>query len=93
MGYQISYDSGIICKKTIYPRRFKGKRWIISALLVIFTLILLFPTGRIWVRDLILPGNEAVTASALEELVQDIRQGTPFSEAITCFCQQIIYGS
>lgn len=93
MGYQITYDRGTARKRRILLGKIMRKRLVMGAVLFIFALILALPAGRIWMRDLLLPGNEAVTAAALEGLVENLRQGQSFAEAASAFCHQVIYGS
>ena len=93
MGYQITYDRGYVCKRKIRISTKRIKWYAVGAIFVILVLIFALPTGRLWLRDLLLPGIEAVTVAALEDLVHNIQQGTPISDAMTQFCQQIIYGS
>lgn len=93
MGYQIKYDRGIIRKRAIGISKKSFKIYAICTIFVVLVLTIAFPDGRIWLRDLLLPGNEAVTVAALEDLVHNIRQGTPIADAMSGFCQQIIYGS
>ena len=93
MCYQITYDRGSVRRKKILLSRVKRKRLAIAAIILVIAVVLAVPSGRLWIRDLLLPGNEQITAAALEQLVQDIHQGRGFAEAITTFCQQIIYGS
>jgi hypothetical protein len=50
------------------------------------------PQGRLWLRDLLLPGDEEITASALEGMVSDLRAGEPVREAVEAFCREILAG-
>ena len=93
MGYQITYDRGVARKRKLLLHTVKQKRWLIGIFLLALAIIFALPAGRIWVRNLILPGNETVTVAALEGLAENLRQGQTFAEAVTAFCQQIIYGS
>lgn len=85
MGYRIVY--GKQEKKIISPKKIG---LIISAILVFA--MLLWPSGRNAVRNLILPGDADVTAAALQKLVSELGEGQSIGEAVTVFCQQIIAG-
>ena len=43
-----------------------------------------------WARNLLLPGDSAVTAAALEGLAENLQQGESLMDAITVFCRSII---
>ena len=53
---------------------------------------LMVPQGRLWLRDLLLPGNEDVTAAALESMVTDLRDGEAIGQAVESFCKEILAG-
>ncbi len=92
MGYRITYENGIIRKKAVGERRFRWKRWGCGCLGVALAVALMLPQGRLLVRDLLLPGDEDVTAAALEEMVENIRAGEPVGEAVEAFCREILAG-
>lgn len=92
MGYRITYENGVIRKETQCKRRIKWKRWGIGAITAAMVITLALPGGRLWVRDLILPGDEEVTAAALEKMVANIRSGEPVGQVVETFCREIIAG-
>ena len=92
MGYRITYENGHIHKKTIRSSQFRWKRWGAGAAVAALAVTLLIPRGRLWVRDLLLPGDEDVTAAALGSLVEDLSAGEPVGEAVQTFCREIIHG-
>lgn len=92
MGYRITYENGVAKKETVRLRRFRWKRWGAGAVAVALAVALMIPAGRLWVRDLLLPGDEEVTAAALEGMVENIRSGEPVGEAVEAFCREIIAG-
>ena len=90
MSYQIQYDPHLVKK---YPRRIRKKGKfsllrIIALLLICFVVIGVI--GRGGVPQFLLPGDAAVTAGALDAMIQDLRNGEQFGEAITAFCMEII---
>lgn len=88
MGYRITYESPFksenrktFVKKTIYLK-------LISVVVIAFAVsFALFNTK---LRRMILPGDPVVTERALSELVVDIREGQPVSDAVTAFCREIL---
>ena len=99
MGYQISYgQSG--ARKT--------KKWKMSAIklekthLLAFCCVLLcllllavcvIPQFRLFLRNLVLPGNPDVTANALEQVVDAIGSGVSIQTALTEFCRSVLKGA
>ena len=43
-----------------------------------------------WVQEFLLPGDPAVTAAALENMVDNIKDGNSIAEAVTAFCREIV---
>lgn len=88
MGYRINYESPVLhTKRKILCRNINILK-IISISVIGF--IVLFALSDTKLRRLILPGDPVVTERALSELVVDIRQGQPVSDAITAFCGEIL---
>lgn len=92
MGYQITYDRDVIKKKKMRVHKIKWKRVALSVTAAALVVTLALPAGRLWIRDLILPGDEDVTAAALEGLAEDLSAGEPVGEAVETFCREIIAG-
>ena len=86
MAYRIKYNLVGPDRKTTQ----KSKRtWMIVTALGIgglMTIALHLP----WARNLLLPGDSAVTAAALEGLAENLQQGESLMDAITVFCRNII---
>lgn len=75
-----------------YPGRRKKRRfpyWIF--LILAFVVLLAVPKDDLeyW----LLPGNPEVTAQALSELVETLRQGTNAGQAVAAFCGSILRGA
>ena len=79
-------------KEVMQARRGNWKKWGVVAASAAFAVTLMVPQGRLWLRDLILPGDEDVTAAALEGIVSDLRSGEPLGEAVDTFCKEILAG-
>ena len=91
MAYRIVYGKSVKRKRFI-PR----KKWIFSSLRIGVMIALLlsalaFPQGRQWIREISLPGDNAVTKEAVEHLVQDLKSGERFDDALEVFCQEILH--
>lgn len=89
MGYRIAYEN--IGKRRDKPKRSWRSVMAVSCVAALLTgAITIKSVGLKWVQEILIPGDPAVTAAALEEMVSDLRQGTSFVDAVTAFCQEII---
>ena len=89
MAYRIKYN--LVGPDRQKPRKKKRTGAIVTVLaigglLVIAIHLLYLP----WPQKLLLPGDAAVTAAALEGLAENLQQGESLMDAITCFCRNII---
>ena len=92
MGYRIEYSGGTAVEKPVLRHK-RGKRTIVfAASVLLMAAFMLWPMGHRCVRDILLPGDEEVTAAALNDLVQDLSAGEPIGEAVESFCREIIAG-
>lgn len=92
MGYRITYSNGIIEKKLFRDRRINWKRIPVIFATLAVAVTLAVPSGRLWLRNILLPGDEDVTAAALESLVEDLYSGESVGEAVQTFCREILTG-
>lgn len=90
MGYKIDYGTCGGAKLPLKKRRFRKKWAMIGIFAGLLALSMLHSKARLGIRDAVLPGDEAVTAAALQELVADLQAGEDFSGAVTAFCDYII---
>lgn len=67
-------------------------RLLISIALLVFSMLvrLYWPEGCMKMRMAIAPEAVSETQEAAEMLLKDLKDGTPFSKALTTFCMQII---
>lgn len=86
MAYRIEYDETGVKRQTVRNKRFP-LLWI---LLFAVGTAMLIPGVRLAVWHWILPGDGAVTAAALGELVTDLRDGESLADAVSVFCREII---
>lgn len=94
MGYRISYGQAQIREEIPDIPEKNLLKWVIPALAVVLTAVLvLYIIGPAQLRDLLLPGDPAVTSSALESFAVSIKEGEGLGTAIHTFCQEIIDGA
>ena len=93
MNYKIEYGCGVVKQKNHTVLKLKLKPLLISAIILCAAALFIWPNGRILVRDLLLPGDEAVTAAALTGLVHDLKDGQSIEAAVEVFCREIIAGA
>ena len=90
MGYRVVYTA----VKTPSRRGSRAAR--VAVLTGAFLLLFLFlvngfwPRGKQALQELLLPGNAAVTAAALEELAAELGEGEELSAALEEFCRRVI---
>lgn len=89
-GYRIEYE-GSDRYRDRRPRLQRVKVWL-SLLLVGIALAvsLVFPQGKEKLRAMLIPGNDAVTVGALEELSMSVRSGENAKEALAAFCHTVM---
>lgn len=91
MGYRIEYGptEEKMRKSSGMVRRLQV---LTAAFLLLFILLVrqAWPEGTAKLREFLLPGEPSVTQAAFGDLLTDIREGSPFREALTAFCQQVI---
>lgn len=93
MAYQITYGQTVVKKRNIFRIRV-GKQHLLTSCCIMLGILLLavciLPQLRIGLRNLILPGDPDVTASALENMVDAIGAGESIQSALTDFCREIL---
>ena len=91
MSYRIVYGpEQKIPKKKEFPT--SRIRVITALFLLLFSISVkkYWPDGHAKLAELLLPGNPGVTQLALEDMVFDLGEGVPLSDAFAAFCRQII---
>ena len=90
MGYRIDYQSVASPRKTAKRRR---PILILSAcLLASLLLSAALKDQRAMLLKIIFPGDAAVTAASLDNMLAQLSAGVPFRDALIVFCQQVIAG-
>lgn len=91
MGYRIDYDKGTsnfeIRKET--PWRFPVLVTVCFGLFILLSSFL-WPEGMEFIREIAIPGDNAVTVRAFEQLTNDLRSGASMTDAVTAFCREVI---
>lgn len=85
MGYRIEYDSSR--KHKFYTSRSKRVPLWLVAVILTASLFSIFGNN---LKDLLLPGDPQITGAALNSLVEDLRSGEDFADAVTAFCTLVI---
>lgn len=99
MGYQISYGQSGARKtrKSKLPTIMFDKTHLLASCCVLLCILLLavcvIPQFRLFLRNMILPGDPDVTANALEQMVDAIGAGESVQTALTEFCRNILKGA
>lgn len=90
MGYRVEYQQ---VKKARGGEK-RTSRLAALTMLCLFLFLLLvngfWPRGAEVLRDLLLPGDAAVTVAALEDLALELRTGEELSSALESFCRKVV---
>lgn len=93
MAYRVDYPQ---CGKARKQQKASSK---VIPFTILFFLLFLLCAAQFWqqgvdaLRELLLPGDAAVTVSALQDFTQALKTGAPLSSAFTEFCQQVLQGA
>lgn len=91
MAYRIDYGSGSNQRK---PLRKNIPAPVIKTALFVLALVAgamaMKVVGLSWVRDVLLPGDPEITATALQNMTDNLRSGESLLDAVTTFCREII---
>lgn len=91
MAYRIDYGSAGSQRKTLQKNI--PTPVIKTALLVLALVagaIVMKVVGLTWIRDVLLPGDPEITAAALQNMTDHLRNGESLLDAVTTFCKEII---
>lgn len=93
MSYRIDYpQSG---KTPFHKKRSSAVPLFTAFFFLLFLLLtsLFWQQGAQTLREILLPGDAAVTAAALQELTFALKTGESFSGAFSDFCLQVMQGA
>lgn len=91
MGYKIEYDRQNIIRMNVEPRKKPSKKRmkaILIGTIVAVSLTVLQANGGI--LELLFPGEGIRARQAMEQMVEDIREGESLKDAFATFCIEII---
>ena len=88
MAYRIQYDQ----VKAPAAGKMDKRGWaaVMMVALAIAAAVTVKVVGLTWVQEVLLPGDPAVTAAALEGVVEDLKAGEGLLAALTAFCRYIM---
>ena len=89
MAYRIEYEA-FGPKKTGFLKKYGMFLFILLLLVTTVTVSVANLSGAQWARSLLFPGDPGVTAVALEELAEDLQQGSSVKDAFAAFCREVI---
>ena len=92
MSYRIDYQP---MKKVRGAEKRRSSVISLAAVLLILLAVLVsicWPEGRRILQTMIIPGDTAVTVSALETMAGDLKAGLPLAEAFRDFCLRVMAG-
>ena len=91
MGYRVVYG------KTLEKTQFKDKKQQTTKQIAVWAVALFAAIGICWIgwshpdiRHYLLPGDPEITGEALDQLIDNIKDGDSLSDAVTAFCKEII---
>lgn len=90
MGYRVEYET---VRKV---RRMEQKTARLPALTAGAFLLFLILVGSLWpkgkevLREMLIPGDPAVTVAALEDLAQELETGAELGDALENFCRTVV---
>lgn len=90
MGYRVDYQP---VKKVRGLEKRTARAPALAALgLILFCLLVncVWPRGAEVVREILIPGDTAVTVAALEEFAAELEAGEELSSALQTFCRRVI---
>lgn len=91
MAYRIEYGSAGNQRKPLHPKPpMPGIKATLFILVLVTGAIAIKVVGLTWVRDILLPGDPEITATALQNMTDGLRSGESLLDAVTTFCREII---
>lgn len=91
MAYRIDYSAdGKRYRKIRRPLPPSAYKTIFMVAALIIGAVMIKIYGLNWVREILLPGDPDVTAAALENMTEGLKNGDSLLEAVTAFCREIV---
>lgn len=94
MAYRIEYDTKV-GKYEIRQNPPTGFPVLLAAVLVLFLAVtfLFWEDGAAVLKDVLIPGDDAVTILALQTMTEELKSGVPVRDALAAFCSDVIHGA
>ena len=92
MGYRIDYPP---VKKVRCAEKRKAPAFALTAILLVLLVLLVnvcWPDGRRVLLSFLIPGDAAVTVSALETMTEELKEGQSLAESLQEFCLRVMTG-
>ena len=93
MGYTIRYENKgdkIISRSS--NKRFRYTWLIVLSGIILMSIALTKSTDPETIKEWLIPGNPMVTKAAFSLMIDELREGESFTDAVTTFCNEIIAG-
>lgn len=92
--YRIEYDgrAGKYEVRRYSPYRLPALLFTAACLFLLLTFAF-WDAGADYIKEALIPGENAVTIAAFENLADRLRQGERLTEAVAAFCSDVIHGS
>ena len=90
MGYMIEYGGQVPMAQK--KRRRNLHRWIVAACLLAVAVAVRYFWGDM-LLSILIPGEDEATVEAFSNLMSGLGEGETFSECVTAFCREVIYGA
>ena len=93
MAYVIEYGGQVPGRHLHTGKKRYG--WLLAVGVLVFVGVIhwFFPEVTDKVQQLLIPGEDAVTVHAFENMVDMLRSGGDLRECVTVFCREVIYGA
>lgn len=90
MGYRVEYET--VRKVRRMEQRTTRLPALTAAAFVLFLVLVgsFWPKGKEVLREILIPGDPAVTVAALEDLAEELKTGTELDDALENFCQTVV---
>ena len=90
MAYSVRYEPEWDLKQSFSRRKIFKRSWIVGIVLVVFGILSAFSQIRVWLWDILVPGDPKITAQAWSHMIVNISGGESLTDSIVSFCQEII---
>lgn len=91
MAYNIQYSQQYQVKYPVKKKAYISHKFLLIMLLILCAGFLVYKLKKHGILgELLVPGDADITMAAVEKLLDNLKLGTPVSEALTAFCTEIL---